>query len=76
MEDIIWTSNAMRQVRAFGIPQTTAIEAFRRPTETGELTRGIKKSVRILGDREIGFTFRKNDQGNWVVLSCWARQLP
>lgn len=74
-EEVIWTSRALRQLKVFGLSRATALEAFRRPTKTGDLRRDLKKSIKILGDREIGFTFKKNDQGDFVILSCWLRQL-
>lgn len=76
MGDIIWTTNAIKQMKVFGLSRATAMEAFRHPTKTGELTRGLEKSVRVTGDREIGFAFRKNDRGDLVILSCWSRLLP
>jgi hypothetical protein len=74
--DIIWTTRAIKQMKLFGLSRATVAEAFHHPTETSELSRGTKKGVKVMGEQEVGFAFRKNDRGNWVILSCWLRPLP
>lgn len=69
---IIWTNHALQRLQERGIKQSDAWATWKRPDksryedETWVYTRKLGREV-------IEVVVKKNEKGEWIVLSVWSR---
>jgi len=72
--DIIFTNHAISRLYNRGISQSDAYDTLKNYDEIKEgTTLGSKKFCKNYGEQRIEVVGKKNDQDQWVVLSCWSR---
>jgi hypothetical protein len=72
--NLIFTKHAITRLYNRGITQAKAYETFSNPD--GQLPGKIAGSVKFYknyGKQRIEVIAKKNDKGEWVVFSCWAK---
>lgn len=69
---VIWTKHALARLRERGLSQQTVLQAFRHPdsTRSGK-GRGTTEFLSTFDGSEISVVAAKNEQGEWVIISCW-----
>lgn len=73
---IIWTKHALERMRQRGISQSDAWATWNRPQESRYAkARGAWIYYKIYGNQKIEVVAKKNEKGEWVVLSVWSRQV-
>ena len=72
--NLIFTNHAINRLYNRGISQERAYEVFSCPD--GKITGKIPGSVKFFknyGQQRIEVVAKKNEKGEWVVLSCWSK---
>ena len=72
--NLIFTNHAINRLYNRGISQEKAYETFKNPD--GQLPGKIPGSVKFYksyGEQRIEIVAKKNEQGEWVVFSCWSK---
>jgi len=79
---VMWTNHALARMRERGISQGDAWVTFNRPEDSreqsnksGQKTKGAWVYYRTYGDQRIEVVAKKNEEGKWVVLSVWSKQI-
>lgn len=71
---IIWTNHALDRLRQRGISQIDAWAAFIRPDQSRyAVSKGAWVYYRMLKNQKIEVVAKKNEKGQWVILSVWSR---
>jgi hypothetical protein len=72
---IIWTNHALERLRERGIRQSDALATFNRPEQSrqGSNERGSWVYYRTYGNERIEVVAKKNEQGEWIILSVWSK---
>lgn len=73
--NIIFTKHAISRLHNRGITQSDAWYTFQHPD--GSLpgkTPGSKKFYKNYGSQRIEVVAKQNKKGEWIILSCWAKQ--
>ena len=71
----IFTKHAINRLHNQGITQSDAWYVFQHPD--GNLpgkTPGARKLFKNYGSQRIEVIAKQNEKGEWIILSCWARQ--
>jgi hypothetical protein len=71
---VIWTNHALGRLKDRGISQGDAWATFNRP----EQSRYAKAKAawvyyRTYGNQRIEVVAKKNEKGQWIILSVWSR---
>ena len=71
---VIWTNHALSRLRERGISQGDAWAAFNRP----DFSRYAKSQnayvyYKIYNDEKIEVVAKKNEKGQWLILSVWSK---
>ena len=72
--NLIFTNHAITRLYSRGISQEKAYETFEDPD--GQLPGKIPGSVKFYksyGEQRIEVIAKKNEQGEWIILSCWSK---
>ena len=70
---IIWTNHALDRLRERGIKQGDAWVTFNRPQESRKGNSGNWVYYRNWDGTQIEVVAKKNEKGEWLVLSVWSR---
>lgn len=74
---IIWTNHAMDRMRERGIKQGDAWATWNRPEKSYKSTLHKEDSAwryyKTYGSERIEVVAKKNEKGQWVVLSVWSK---
>lgn len=70
--NLIWTHHAIERMKARGLSQDMAGEAFRKPDKTipGK-THGAFEYQKQFGSSRVTLIAKQNDKYEWIVLSAW-----
>lgn len=75
--NIIWTNHAISRLRDRGIKQGDAWATWNRPDQSRKGTApGSWVYYRNWGGTQIEVVAKKNEKGEWVILSVWSRPVP
>ena len=72
----IFTKHAINRLYNHRIAQSDAWYAFQHPD--GSLpgkTPGSKKFYKNYGQQKIEVIAKQNEKGEWIILSCWSKQI-
>ena len=70
---VIWTNHALSRLRERGISQGDAWATWRKPDQSRYAkSKGAWVYYRTYGDTKIEVVAKKNERGQWVVLSVWS----
>lgn len=75
--NVIWTNHALERLRERGIKQSDALATFNRPEQSrpGSNERGSWVYYRTYGSERIEVVAKKNEQGEWIILSVWSKSV-
>lgn len=73
---VIWTNHALDRLRERGIKQSDAWATWNRPEQSykANLHKGEDawRYYRTYGSERIEVVARKNEKGEWVIISVWS----
>jgi hypothetical protein len=74
---VIWTNHALERLRERGISQSDALATFNRPQQSrrGSNERGSWVYYRTYGNERIEVVAKKNEKGEWIILSVWSKEV-
>lgn len=71
---VIWTNHALTRLRERGIKQGDAWATWKRPDSSEfNLGKGAWVYHRIISSKRIEVIAKKNEKGDWVILSVWSK---
>jgi len=71
---VIWTNHALQRLRDRGIKQGDAWATFRRPDQSRyAASKGAWVYYKTYGSQKIEVVAKKNEKGEWLILSVWSR---
>ena len=74
---VIWTNHALGRLRERGIKQGDAWATWNRPESSKKGTApGTFVYFRNYGGTQIEVVAKKNEKGEWLILSVWSRPVP
>jgi len=73
--NVIWTNHALERLRERGIRQSDALATFNKPEQSrhGSNERGSWVYYRTYGSERIEVVAKKNEKGEWIILSVWSK---
>ena len=71
----IWTDHALARLKERGIKQEDALAAWNNPDRKrpGINKAGTSVYYKNYGKQKLEIVSKKNDRGEWVILSVWSR---
>jgi hypothetical protein len=73
---VIWTNHVLERLKERGISQSDAWVTWRRPTKSGHARhKGAWVYYRTIGSQKLEVVAKKNERGEWVILSVWSRPI-
>jgi len=73
---VIWTDHALDKLRQRGLSQSDAWATWRNPQQSRKAnTPGAWVYYRTYGNERIEVVAKKNEKGEWVILSVWNQQV-
>lgn len=74
---IIWTNHALDRLRERGIKQGDAFAAFHHPDQSrpGAKGKGSMVYYKSFRKERIEVVAKKNEKGEWIILSVWSRSV-
>ncbi|OGM16703.1 hypothetical protein A2V61_03250 [Candidatus Woesebacteria bacterium RBG_19FT_COMBO_47_8] len=71
---VIWTNHALDKMRQRGMSQSDAWATWRNPQQSRKAnTPGAWVYYRTYGTEKIEVVAKKNEKGQWLILSVWSR---
>lgn len=71
---IIWTNHALDRLRQRNIKQGEAWATWKRPDSSKfDNKKGVWVYRRSINSQAIEVVAKKNEKGNWIVLSVWSK---
>lgn len=71
---VIWTNHALARLKERGIRQGDAWVTWKRPNQSKYAkTKGTWVYYRTFGNQKIEVVAKKNEKGEWIILSVWSR---
>ncbi len=71
---LIWTSHAIYRMRERGIKQLDAYLTWHNPEKSKYIrSKSVWVYFQNLGGRKIEVAARKNEKGQWLILSVWEK---
>lgn len=71
---MIWTDHALSRMRERGISQGDAWTTWRNPDSSKHSKlRGGWVYYKTVGRKRIGVVAKKNERGEWLILSVWSK---
>ena len=72
---VIWTNHALNRLKDREISQGDAWATFNRPEQSKYAkVKGAWIYYRTYGSQRIEVVAKKNEKGQWIILSVWSRQ--
>ena len=73
---VIWTNHALAKLKQRGIKQGDAWATWRTPEQSrkGKVS-GAWIYYRTYGNQKIEVVAKKNEKGQWLILSVWSRHI-
>lgn len=73
----IWTDHAIERMNARGIKQSDAWATWNNPDQKrpGSNKAGTNVYYKNYGKQRLEIVSKKNDRGEWVILSVWSRPI-
>ncbi|PIU02255.1 hypothetical protein COT66_01300 [Candidatus Shapirobacteria bacterium CG09_land_8_20_14_0_10_49_15] len=72
---LIFTHHAINRLYNRGLSQADVWEVFQHPDgQKPGIVLGSIKFYKNYGSQRLEVVAKKNERGEWVVLSCWSRQ--
>ena len=69
---VIWTNHALKRLGQRGLTQEMAWQSYKYPDMVIDgKTNGSKEFQKNYGDSKVTIIGKKNDRGEWIILSCW-----
>jgi len=72
---IIWTNHSLDRMRERGIKQGDAWATWRNPQESRKGSTGNWVYYKTYGNERIEVVAKKNEKGEWLILSVWSRPI-
>lgn len=73
---VIWTNHALQRLNQRGISQGDAWATFSRPDQSRYAsTKGAWVYYKTYGDERIEVVAKKNERGEWIILSVWSKPI-
>jgi hypothetical protein len=73
---IIYTNRAIKKISDQGLEKWQVEKTLNKPDLIRPSTApGCKNYIQVNNHLEIGATIKKTDDGNWLVISAWKREL-
>lgn len=73
---VIWTNHTLQRLRDRHISQSDAWATWRRPDNSRYArNRSAWVYYRTIGTQKIEVVAKKNDRGEWLILSVWSRTI-
>lgn len=70
---VIWTNHALEKMRQRGISQSDAWATWRNPQQSRRARiPGAWVYYRTYGNEKIEVVTKKNERGEWVIISVWS----
>lgn len=73
---LIWTNHALDRLRERGIKQGDAWATWSRPERSKKGKSGNFVYYRNWRGTQIEVVAKKNEKGEWLILSVWSRPVP
>lgn len=72
---VIWTDHALQRLKERGISQSDAWATWSRPDQSrqGSNQKGSWIYYKTYGDQKLEVVAKKNEKGEWLILSVWSR---
>ncbi len=71
---VIWTNHALQRLKERGISQGDAWATWRNPDQSRyATTQGAWVYYKTYGSEKIEVVAKKNEKGEWIMLSVWSR---
>ena len=71
---VIWTKHALDKLNERGISQSDAWATWRNPEQSKKArVPGAWVYYKTYGSQKIEVVAKKNEKGEWVILSVWSR---
>jgi len=73
---VVWTNHAIGRMRERGIKQSDAWATWRNPDQSKYAkARGAWIYYKVLGKQRIEVVSKKNEEGEWIIVSAWSRKI-
>jgi hypothetical protein len=73
---VIWTNHAIGRMQEREIKQSDAWVTWRNPDQSKYAkARGAWIYYKDLGKQRVQVVSKKNENGEWIILSVWSRQI-
>lgn len=73
---VIWTNHAIKRLNERGISQGDAWATWSRPEQSRYASaKGAWIYYRTYGNQRIEVVAKKNDRGEWIILSVWSKEM-
>jgi len=72
---VIWTNHALERLKQRNISQGDAWATWKRPDSSKfDSTKGVWVYKRRYGGMAIEIVAKKNEKGQWLILSVWSKK--
>lgn len=73
---LIWTNHAIQRLNERGITQGDAWATWNRPEQSRySTTKGAWIYYKTWADQKIEVVAKKNEKGEWIILSVWSKKV-
>lgn len=73
-KDLIWTKHALARLQERGLKRGDAWATWRHPDSSRYAsTKGAWVFYKTYGSQKIEVVAKKNEKGEWVILSVWSK---
>jgi len=74
--NVIWTNHALQRLKERGISQSDAWATWSRPEQSRYAqSKGAWVFYRTYNGEKIEVVSKKNEKGQWIILSVWSRKV-
>jgi len=72
--NVIWTNHALQRLKERNLDQSEVWSTFKHSdTSSYAWAKRAYKYQKIVGNRLIEVIAKKNEKGEWLILSCWDK---
>ena len=73
---VIWTNHALQRLKERNVAQGDAWASWSRPDSSKfDSKKGVWVYRRVYGNEEFEIVAKKNDRGQWIILSVWVNKV-
>ena len=73
-KNLIWTNHASKRLRERGLSSSDVVATWRNPDQSRYAkTKGAWIFYRNFGKKKVEVVAKKNERGEWVILSVWSK---